>query len=74
MSDYTLAPKVPADLAEIWRHIAEDNPDAADRVLDAISAAFIKRCFAGLAGVQLSDYLPLQGRTPGNRARPQRLP
>jgi toxin ParE1/3/4 len=25
-----------ADLIEIWRYIARDNPDAADRVLDRI--------------------------------------
>ena len=27
------------DLLEIWRYIADDNPGAADRVLDAIAAA-----------------------------------
>ena len=55
MSDYILAPKVPTDLAEIWRHIAEDNPEAADRVLDAISAAFIKLAEMPGMGYRRSD-------------------
>lgn len=42
MSSYSLAPQVPSDLADIWQYIAQDNPDAADRVLDALSAAFTK--------------------------------
>lgn len=42
MSQYILAPKVTSDLADIWQHIADDNPDAADRVMDAFSTAFAK--------------------------------
>ena len=42
MSDYKIAPKVASDLADIWQHIAEDDPDAADRVLDTINEAFVK--------------------------------
>ena len=33
MSDYAFHPDAFADLAEIWEYIAEDNIDAADRVL-----------------------------------------
>jgi toxin ParE1/3/4 len=29
-------PQAEADLDDIWEHIAEDNPDAADKVLDDI--------------------------------------
>lgn len=42
MSDYIIAPIVSKDLAGIWQHIAEDNFDAADRVIDSIHAAFGK--------------------------------
>lgn len=42
MKQYLLAPEVHRDLGNIWLHIAEDNPDAADRVMDALSAAFAK--------------------------------
>ncbi len=40
MSDFVIAPEVSRGLADIWRHIAQDDPDAADRVLDGIQAAF----------------------------------
>ena len=33
MSSYALHPEAFADLGEIWEYIAEDNIDAADRVL-----------------------------------------
>ena len=33
MSGYAFHPEAFADLDEIWDHIAEDNIDAADRVL-----------------------------------------
>jgi plasmid stabilization system protein ParE len=33
MSDYAFHPDAFADLDEIWEYIAEDNVDAADRVL-----------------------------------------
>jgi plasmid stabilization system protein ParE len=36
MSDYQLHPEVFTDLGEIWEYIAEDNLDAADRVITDI--------------------------------------
>ncbi len=42
MSGYIFAPQVTRDLADIWRHIAQDNSESADRVLDALSTAFTK--------------------------------
>jgi antitoxin ParD1/3/4 len=42
MSQYVLAPEVISDLSDIWQHIAEDDPDAADRVVDAFSVIFAK--------------------------------
>ncbi len=42
MSSYHLTHRVPDDLAEVWQHIAEDDPEAADRVNNAIFEAFEK--------------------------------
>ncbi len=42
MSQYILAPVVHTDLSDIWLRIAEDNIEAADRVIDALYAAFVK--------------------------------
>ncbi len=39
MKGYTLSPRARADLEDLVDYIALDSPDAADRVLDAISAA-----------------------------------
>jgi plasmid stabilization system protein ParE len=39
VKDYVLAPAAGADLEEIWLHIASDNIDAAERVLDELEAA-----------------------------------
>lgn len=36
MSEYALHPEAFADLDEIREYIADDNPDAADRVIAAI--------------------------------------
>jgi plasmid stabilization system protein ParE len=38
MSDYAFHPRAFADLDEIWEYIAQDNIDAADRVLADIHA------------------------------------
>jgi plasmid stabilization system protein ParE len=37
---YALHPEVLLDLYEIWEYIAQDRPDAADRVVDELFAAF----------------------------------
>ncbi|WP_439546927.1 type II toxin-antitoxin system RelE/ParE family toxin [Sandarakinorhabdus sp.] len=34
-----LRPAAEKDLLDIWRHVAADNPDAADRLLDRFDAA-----------------------------------
>jgi plasmid stabilization system protein ParE len=38
MRGYDFHPEALIDLDEIWEYIAEDNPDAADRVIDEIEA------------------------------------
>jgi len=40
MSDYSLDPCVEQELRAIWRFIAEDNPDAATRLVEAAYATF----------------------------------
>jgi plasmid stabilization system protein ParE len=39
MTGYAFHPDAQTDLEEIWGYIAEDNPDAADRVIDDVLAA-----------------------------------
>lgn len=40
MASYKLTKPAESDLLSIWRYIAEDNPQAADSVLDLIEAHF----------------------------------
>ena len=42
MKRYVLTPSAKRDLGDIWDFIAQDNVDAADRVLDALEAAMSK--------------------------------
>jgi antitoxin ParD1/3/4/toxin ParE1/3/4 len=40
MISYILAPEAVQDLHDLWDYIAAENVDAADRVIDALFAAF----------------------------------
>jgi plasmid stabilization system protein ParE len=40
MTPYILAPEALQDLQELWDYIATENLDAADRMIDALFAAF----------------------------------
>ena len=51
MAQYSHLLQAQKDLLEIWQYIAQDNPDAADKILDRID----KKCRA------LADY-PYMGR------------
>ena len=42
MSGYRLTRQAEQDLWEIWKYIGQDNPDAADKVLTDMRAAFSK--------------------------------
>src|SRR5579859_6175738 len=42
MKSFVLTPRAENDLNQIWDYIADDNIEAADRVLNALEAAFIK--------------------------------
>jgi plasmid stabilization system protein ParE len=39
MSEFVLHPEAYADLEEIWEYIADESPDAADRLIEEIFAA-----------------------------------
>ncbi len=58
MATVTKRPLAEADLDEIWWYIAQDNPDAADRMLDRIE----ERCTAVAAfpmmGANREELLP----------------
>src|SRR5262249_46392318 len=42
MKRYILTPYAKRDISDIWEYIANDNVEAADRVLDALESAMIK--------------------------------
>jgi toxin ParE1/3/4 len=46
------------DLIEIWRYIARDNPQAADRVLDAIETASVRLARNPRLGPARPDLAP----------------
>jgi toxin ParE1/3/4 len=39
---FILTPRAAQDVNDVWNHIADDNIDAADRVLDALHEAMVK--------------------------------
>ena len=42
MNQFRVSPEARADLDEIWLYIAQDNPDAADKFIQAIISRFPK--------------------------------
>lgn len=42
MKRYILTPRAKRDVNEIWGYIADDNIEAADRVLDALESAMVR--------------------------------
>jgi toxin ParE1/3/4 len=63
MRGYDFHPEAQADLNEIWGYIADENPDAADRIIDKIEAA-----------LEALVPLPHQGhRRPDLTSRPLRF-
>ena len=40
MADYVLSSEARLDLQDIWDFIARDNPDAANRIINELLAAF----------------------------------
>ena len=63
MRPYDFHPEAEADLNDIWDYIAEDNPDAADKVTDEI-----------LSAIEALVPFPNQGRRrPDLTSRPLRF-
>ena len=42
MKPFVLTPRAQQDVSDIWDYIADDNIDAADRVLEALERAMLK--------------------------------
>ena len=42
MNPFVLTPRAEQDISDIWDYIADDNIEAADRVLDALENAMVK--------------------------------
>lgn len=62
MTKYQFTPQAIADLFDIWSFIAEDNPDAADRVEEAVFRACDLLADSPLAGRTRKDLTPLPVR------------
>jgi toxin ParE1/3/4 len=60
-------PQAEADLEELWWYIAQDNPDAADRMLDRIEESCHTLAQFPLMGVSREELLPfLRSHAVGN--------
>jgi plasmid stabilization system protein ParE len=58
MSRYQFTPQAVSDLLEIWTFIAQDNPEAADRVEEAVFKACDLLADSPLAGSVRKDMTP----------------
>ena len=52
------SPAAGADAAEIWRYIAEDNPTAADRLLERFDRTFRKLAIQPHLGKSVDEIAP----------------
>lgn len=58
MTDIVTSLRAEEELREIWRYIAEDSPDAADRVLMRIDAKLKRLCEFPKLGTKRDDIRP----------------
>ena len=58
MSQYRLDEQAEQDLDEIWLTIAEDNPDAADRMIDRLTDSFVLLTGQPLMGRERPELAP----------------
>ena len=58
MRRITRTSRAEEDLIDIWRYIAKDNPSAADKLLDAIDAAFRRLALNPRIGRARPDFAP----------------
>ncbi|HYU47207.1 MAG TPA: type II toxin-antitoxin system RelE/ParE family toxin [Terriglobales bacterium] len=59
MEKYQITPEAVRDLFEIWNFISQDNPEAADRVEEAVFRACDLLAESPLAGRVRKDLTPL---------------
>ncbi len=59
MEKYQITPEAVSDLFEIWNFISQDNPEAADRVEQAVFRACDLLADSPLAGRVRKDLTPL---------------
>ena len=62
MEKYQITPEAVSDLFEIWNFISQDNPEAADRVEEAVFRACDLLADSPLAGRVRKDLTPLPFR------------
>jgi plasmid stabilization system protein ParE len=62
MKKYQFTPQAAGDLSEIWNFIAKDNPEAADRVEEAVFRACDLLADSPFAGRPRKDLTPLPVR------------
>jgi toxin ParE1/3/4 len=58
MNQYRVSPEARADLDEIWRYIAQDNPEAADKYIRAIISRFPTLAAMPLLGRERPEIAP----------------
>lgn len=58
MSQILKRPQAEADLDDIWWNIAQDNPDAADRLLDSIDERCVILAQFPYIGISRDELLP----------------
>ena len=58
MSEYSLDEQAEQDLDEIWLTIAEDSPDAADRMIDRLTDSFVLLAGQPLIGRERPELAP----------------
>jgi hypothetical protein len=67
MSEPRLSKQAEADLDELWLYIAGNNPDAADRMVDAV-LWMAAGCMSAFQGWAKTAFTPRQSAVP-SRAR-----
>jgi toxin ParE1/3/4 len=58
MAEVTLTQQAREDLMAIWAYVADDNPSAADRVLDTLDARMMRLAEYPLLGPARPDIAP----------------
>jgi plasmid stabilization system protein ParE len=71
MKRFILTPRAKQDVNDIWDYIANDNIEAADRVLDAMENAMIK--LPKKPGIAARDVRGVLGLAPDAHSHPRSI-